>query len=260
MPINYGSQIAEHEEVRKSCGIFDVSHMAIIDFKGTDARNFIRKLIANDVDSLIEDYDGMYSSMLNEKAGIIDDLIAYKMEFGYRLVVNCARQEEDLKWIFSCSSGFEVEVVEREDLAMISIQGPKSSEILDDLGLDILDSRKRQQGTYIDDVLAVKTGYTGEKGFEVILPNNKSEMFWEKALKAGVERDVGHEYLTELEDRFVMLDNFHSEISYGEQLKDAFDWMYKDASEDDGRIFSLSLHPWVIGQPHRIGILEDFFD
>ena len=109
------------------------------------------------------------------------------MEFGYRLVVNCARQEEDLKWIFSCSSGFEVEVVEREDLAMISIQGPKSSEILDDLGLDILDSRKRQQGTYIDDVLAVKTGYTGEKGFEVILPNNKSEMFWEKALKAGVK-------------------------------------------------------------------------
>ena len=187
MPINYGSQIAEHEEVRKSCGIFDVSHMAIIDFKGTDARNFIRKLIANDVDSLIEDYDGMYSSMLNEKAGIIDDLIAYKMEFGYRLVVNCARQEEDLKWIFSCSSGFEVEVVEREDLAMISIQGPKSSEILDDLGLDILDSRKRQQGTYIDNVLAVKTGYTGEKGFEVILPNNKSEMFWEKALKAGVK-------------------------------------------------------------------------
>ena len=65
---------------------------------------------------------------------------------------------------------------------------------------------------------------------------------------------------TELEDRFVILDNFHSEISYGEQLKDAFDWMYKDASEDDGRIFSLSLHPWVIGQPHRIGILEDFFD
>jgi aminomethyltransferase len=190
MPINYGSQISEHEEVRKGCGIFDVSHMAVVDFKGPDARNFIRKLIANDVDSLKEDCDGMYSSMLNEKAGVIDDLIAYKMEFGYRLVVNCARRKEDLKWIFSCSSDFDLEIVEREDLAMIAVQGPKSLEILKDLGLDALDSRKRQQGAYKDGVLAVKTGYTGEKGFEVILPNDQSEMFWEKALKAGV-RPIG---------------------------------------------------------------------
>jgi len=190
MPINYGSQISEHEEVRRGCGVFDVSHMTIVDFKGPDARNFIRELIANDVDNLKEDYDGMYSAMLNENAGVIDDLIAYKMHFGYRLVVNCGRSKEDLKWISSYSSNFNVEIIEREDLAMISVQGPKSLGILNELGLAALDSKKRHQGAYKDKVLAVKTGYTGEKGFEVILPNDQSEMFWEKTLKAGV-RPIG---------------------------------------------------------------------
>ena len=190
MPINYGSQISEHQEVRNGCGIFDVSHMAVVDFIGPDSKNFIRKLIANDIDNLKEDCDAMYSSMLNERAGIIDDLIAYKMEFGYRLVVNCVRREEDLKWIISRSNGLEVKIVEREDLAMIAIQGPESSKILNNLGLDTLDVRKKHQGTYIDEVLAVKTGYTGEKGFEIILPNDQSEIFWEIALKAGV-RPIG---------------------------------------------------------------------
>ena len=186
MPINYGSQLSEHEEVRKGCGIFDVSHMTIVDFRGTDARNFIRKLITNDVDNLKEDCDGMYSAMLNKNAGVIDDLIAYRMEFGYRLVVNCARQEQDLRWISSISSDFNIEIDERKDLAMIAIQGPKSLDLLDDLGLSSLDSKKRYQGTYENEVLAVKTGYTGEKGFEIILPNEKSELLWEKVLKAGV--------------------------------------------------------------------------
>ena len=190
MPINYGSQIAEHEEVRSSCGIFDVSHMAIIDFRGSDARNLVRKLISNDVDILKEDYDSMYSAMLNENAGVIDDLIAYKMEFGYRLVVNCARREQDLKWIASISSSFDVEIDERIDLAMVAIQGPQSLDLLDELDLSSLKTKKRFQGTYENEVLAVKTGYTGEKGFEVILPNEKLEFIWEKTLNAGV-RPIG---------------------------------------------------------------------
>lgn len=190
MPINYGSQISEHEEVRKGCGIFDVSHMTVVDFKGPDSTKFLRKLLANDVGSLRENCDSIYSPMLNEKAGIIDDLIAYKMVFGYRLVVNCARRTEDLKWIFSCSSDFDVDIVEKEDLAIVAVQGPESLEILNNLDLNALDSRNRNQGTYEDEVLAVKTGYTGENGFELILPNDQSEIFWEKALKAGV-RPVG---------------------------------------------------------------------
>ena len=145
MPINYGSQLAEHEEVRSSCGIFDVSHMTVIDVRGSEARNLVRKLISNDVDALKEDYDGMYSAMLNENAGVIDDLIAYKMEFGYRLVVNCARREQDLKWISSISSGFDVEIDERIDLAMIAIQGPRSLDLLDELGLSSLKTKKRFQ-------------------------------------------------------------------------------------------------------------------
>ncbi len=185
MPINYGSQISEHEEVRNNCGIFDVSHMAVVDFRGPDARNFVRRLISNDVDSLKEDYDSLYSAMLNTNAGVIDDLIAYRMEFGYRLVFNCARQEQDLKWISSISSDFEVEINERKDLGMVAIQGPQALNLLDELGLSSLNSKKRFQGTYEDEVLAVKTGYTGEKGFEIILSNEKAELIWEKALKAG---------------------------------------------------------------------------
>jgi len=188
MPINYGSQILEHEEVRKGCGIFDVSHMTILDFKGPDVKHFIRTLIANDVDKLKEDCEGLYSAMLNEGAGVIDDLIAYKMEFGYRLVVNCATREENLKWISSKSSGFNVKIKEREDLSMIAVQGPKSLKILKDLGfhsVSSLESKKRGQGVYKDDVMAVKTGYTGEKGFEVILPNGQSQLFWDSALKIG---------------------------------------------------------------------------
>ena len=90
MPINYGSQINEHNCVRENCGIFDVSHMTILDFEGEDVEQFIRTLIANDVKKLSETYEGLYSAMLNEDGGVIDDLIAYKLENGYRLVVNCA--------------------------------------------------------------------------------------------------------------------------------------------------------------------------
>ena len=88
MPINYGSQINEHNSVRENCGIFDVSHMTILDFKGDDAEIFVRKLISNDIKKLTEPYAGLYSAMVNEQGGVIDDLIAYKMENGYRLVVN----------------------------------------------------------------------------------------------------------------------------------------------------------------------------
>ena len=99
MPINYGSQINEHNCVRENCGIFDVSHMTILDFEGEDVEQFVRTLIANDVKKLSETYEGLYSAMLNEDGGVIDDLIAYKLENGYRLVVNCATRGEDLKWI-----------------------------------------------------------------------------------------------------------------------------------------------------------------
>ena len=151
MPINYGSQINEHNCVRENCGIFDVSHMTILDFEGEDVEQFVRTLIANDVKKLRETYEGLYSAMLNDDGGIIDDLIAYKLENGYRLVVNCATRGEDLKWISEKAKNYSVQMLERDDLSMVAIQGPKSSEVLSNCPAPIvreLESKKKQQGVY----------------------------------------------------------------------------------------------------------------
>jgi len=188
MPINYGSQINEHNSVRENCGIFDVSHMTILDFKGDDAEIFVRKLISNDIKKLTEPYAGLYSAMVNEQGGVIDDLIAYKMENGYRLVVNCATRGEDLKWISSKSLNFKVEMTERDDLSMIAVQGPRSLDVLSSCPAPIvraLESKKRQQGVYDNNMFATKTGYTGEIGFEVILPHEQAVNLWQNAIDAG---------------------------------------------------------------------------
>ena len=188
MPINYGSQINEHNSVRENCGIFDVSHMTILDFKGDDAETFVRKLISNDIKKLTEPYAGLYSAMVNEQGGVIDDLIAYKMENGYRLVVNCATRGEDLKWIASKSLNFKVEMTERDDLSMIAVQGPRSLDVLSACPAPIvraLESKKRQQGVYGNNMFATKTGYTGEIGFEVILPHEQAVNLWQNAIDAG---------------------------------------------------------------------------
>lgn len=188
MPINYGSQINEHNSVRENCGIFDVSHMTILDFKGDDAETFVRKLISNDIKKLTEPYAGLYSAMVNEQGGVIDDLIAYKMQNGYRLVVNCATRGEDLKWIASKSLNFKVEMTERDDLSMISVQGPRSLDVLSSCPAPIvraLESKKRQQGVYDNNMFATKTGYTGEIGFEVILPHEQAVNLWQNAIDAG---------------------------------------------------------------------------
>ena len=190
MPINYGSQISEHVCVRENCGIFDVSHMTILDFKGKDAEKFIRKLISNDVRKLNELYEGLYSAMLNDDGGVIDDLIAYKLENGYRLVVNCATRGEDLKWIATKARNYSVEMEERDDLSMVAIQGPNSSEVLSNCPAPIvraLESKKKQQGVYGNDMFATKTGYTGEAGFEVILPHDLAVGLWRNAIKAGAK-------------------------------------------------------------------------
>ena len=190
MPVHYGSQIAEHEHVRKSCGIFDVSHMTILDFEGLQVKDFVRHLLANDVDNLKEDYDGLYSAMMNQSGGIVDDLIAYKMPFGYRLVVNCANRKGDLEWISSQLKKYQVKMKERDDLSMLAIQGPQSKKVIlncPSLTLGTLNNKKKQQGVFEDDTFIAKTGYTGEFGFEVILPNNRAELVWEDVIDAGAK-------------------------------------------------------------------------
>ena len=190
MPINYGSQIAEHESVRNNCGIFDVSHMTILDFEGAQARDLIRYIISNDIDSLKNECDGLYSAMMNESGGVIDDLIAYKMPFGYRLVVNCATRGKDLKWISSHLKKFEVTMKERNELSILAIQGPQSEKILSlcsNLPTVALKNKMRLQGTIKGETFISKTGYTGELGFEVILPNDESKILWQEAIAVGAK-------------------------------------------------------------------------
>ena len=191
MPINYGSQISEHHYVRKACGIFDVSHMTIIDVLDNGANDFMKKLLANDVSNLKEDYDALYSPLLNINGGIKDDLIVSLMPFGFRMVVNCATRSKDLDWIKEISSDFKVDIKEREDLAMIALQGPKSENIIKDCinekSYAVLEKKKSFQGLLLDEIMISRTGYTGEKGFEIISSKEIIKNIWKQAIKANAK-------------------------------------------------------------------------
>ena len=191
MPIHYGSQIKEHEFVRDSCGIFDVSHMTIVDIDGRDAKGFLRFLLANDIGFLRQDFSCMYSALLNKKGGVIDDLIVYKMSSGYRLVVNCATRESDIEWIESRKGNMEVIISERNDLSILSIQGPHVFETLSNCFSSDLSSNLRRkksfQGLQKGGTLITTTGYTGEIGVEVMIEDEGAKAVWKKALLSGAK-------------------------------------------------------------------------
>lgn len=129
MPINYGSQIEEHHAVRQDAGMFDVSHMTIVDVKGAQAKAYLQYLLANDVAKLKDKGKALYSGMLNEEGGVVDDLIVYHFdETNYRLVVNSATREKDMNWLMSKAEGFDVTITERPEFAMIAVQGPNAKE------------------------------------------------------------------------------------------------------------------------------------
>ena len=129
MPINYGSQMDEHHCVRRDAGMFDVSHMTVVDVRGPDAGAYLQRLLANDVGRLSEPGKALYSCMLNDEGGVIDDLITYFLGEGdYRVVVNAATRDKDLAWMQQQSAGFDVTVSEQDGLAMIAVQGPRARE------------------------------------------------------------------------------------------------------------------------------------
>jgi aminomethyltransferase len=191
MPINYGSQIKEHEAVRTNAGMFDVSHMAITDITGADAKLFLRYLLSNDVTKLEKFGFGkaLYSAMLNPNAGIIDDLIVYYTEFGYRLVTNAGTYEKDMKWIMATARNFNVEITKRDDLSIIAVQGPnaiaKVANLLPELA-DRLNNLKPFMALVINNWFYARTGYTGENGLEIMLPSDAAEGFWNNLLSIGV--------------------------------------------------------------------------
>ncbi|MCG5511604.1 glycine cleavage system aminomethyltransferase GcvT [Ectothiorhodospira shaposhnikovii] len=199
MPVHYGSQIDEHHAVRRQAGMFDVSHMTVVDVDGPGARDYLRHLLANDVDKLKAAGRALYSCMLNPEGGVLDDLITYRRADGYRVVVNAATRDKDLAWMRDVAARLSgtlapVEIRERDDLDMIAVQGPAAR----DLCLPLLPESLRAPAealtpftaTEDGDWFVARTGYTGEDGFEVILPATATLSFWQALAAAGV-RPIG---------------------------------------------------------------------
>ena len=189
LPNHYGSQIKEHLAVRHGVGIFDVSHMTIIDCKGPMVRDFLRRVLANDVGSLAIN-QALYSVLLNERGGVVDDLIVYRLSDCYRLVTNAATKDKVLAWLDL--QNLEQIQIEELDVSMIAIQGPRSLQAIGSWSKTYdFESLKPFSCVLIDEVLVARTGYTGEDGFELIVPNEQVVGAWnffvnEGAVPAGL--------------------------------------------------------------------------
>ncbi|MBW9265320.1 MAG: glycine cleavage system aminomethyltransferase GcvT [Candidatus Thiodiazotropha sp. (ex. Lucinisca nassula)] len=192
MPLHYGSQLEEHHQVRRDAGMFDVSHMTVVDIKGDGVNPLLRNLLANDVDKLKQKGKALYTCMLNDTGGVVDDLIVYYLhDSWYRLVVNAGTTEKDLAWLAQKSETYDVNITPRRDLAMIAVQGPNArskalplmSDILRQAGADLKPFNAATDG----DWFLARTGYTGEDGFEIMLPGDQAAPFWRQLHDAGVE-------------------------------------------------------------------------
>ena len=197
MPIHYGSQIEEHHQVRRDAGMFDVSHMTVVDLNGPRVREFLRHLVANSVDKLQKPGKALYTTMLNAQGGVIDDLIIYFMsEDWFRLVVNAATRDKDIAWITAQAGAFDIAVRERPEFGMVAVQGPTARDKV--IGLLREEDRapvaklarfSAREARTIDGIVVfvARTGYTGEDGFEVIVPEAQTVAFWDALLAAGVK-------------------------------------------------------------------------
>ena len=197
MPLHYGSQVEEHHQVRRDAGMFDVSHMTVVDLNGPRVREFLRRLVANSVDKLQKPGKALYTTMLNPQGGVIDDLIVYFMsEDWFRLVVNAATRDKDVAWIGEQAKAFDVEVKERPEFGMVAVQGPNARDKViglmreeDRASLSRLGRFAAREATTADGipVFVARTGYTGEDGFEVIVPEARAVALWNALLAAGVK-------------------------------------------------------------------------
>ncbi|WP_406664563.1 glycine cleavage system aminomethyltransferase GcvT [Gallaecimonas sp. GXIMD1310] len=192
MPLHYGSQIEEHKAVRTDAGMFDVSHMTVVDLHGARVREFLRYLLANDVAKLQVPGKALYTGMLNERGGVIDDLIVYFItEEHFRLVVNSATRENDLAWINKQATAFAVTVTERPELAMIAVQGPnakaKAAAAFTPEQQAAVEGMKPFFGVQAGELFIATTGYTGEAGYEITVPAEQAVALWNALLAAGVQ-------------------------------------------------------------------------
>jgi aminomethyltransferase len=191
MPVQYGSQIGEHHAVRRAAGVFDVSHMGILDLRGSGVRLFLQQLLANDVARLKTPGKALYSCMLNEQAGVLDDLIVYFInDYWYRMVVNAGTRAKDLDWIREHARPFAVEVTERTDLAMLAVQGPeartKAAQLLPPPEGAAALALETFVGRELGRWFVARTGYTGEDGFEIMMPAADAVPAWRSLNSLGV--------------------------------------------------------------------------
>ncbi len=190
MPLHYGSQVEEHHQVRRDCGVFDVSHMTVVDVSGAQAKAYLQHLLANDVERLQVLGKALYSGMLNEQGGVIDDLIVYLTSDGYRVVSNASTRDKDLAWMLQHSAGFAVTLNERAELAMLAVQGPharaKTAELVSSARANLIHTLKPFQGLPDGEWFIARTGYTGEDGLEIMLPAAEVELFMAELVGAGI--------------------------------------------------------------------------
>jgi len=191
MPLHYGSALAEHHAVRKAAGVFDVSHMTIVDVQGPDSGAFLARLLANDPAKLALPGQGLYSCMLNETGGVIDDLIVYRLPAGgYRLVLNAATCERDLAWLHQQAESAASALLPHAGLVMLAVQGPAALQSLQ----GVMPGRAAQlsslagfQSMTEGGLFIARTGYTGEDGFELVVPAAEGKTLWDRLLAAGVQ-------------------------------------------------------------------------
>ena len=191
MPVQYSSQIGEHHAVRRAAGVFDVSHMGVLDLRGGRVRAFLQHLLGNDVAKLKVPGKALYSCLLNEQGGVLDDLIVYFLnDYWYRTVVNAGTRDKDLAWIRAHARPFEVEVTERIDLAMLAVQGPearaKAAQLLPPADAAAALALDTFVASELGHWFVARTGYTGEDGFEIMMPAADAEDAWRGLNSLGV--------------------------------------------------------------------------
>ncbi|MCX8146350.1 MAG: glycine cleavage system aminomethyltransferase GcvT [Azovibrio sp.] len=197
MPLHYGSQIEEHHAVRRDCGMFDVSHMCAVDAVGPDVKPFLLRLIANDVNKLQRPGKALYGVMLNEAGGVLDDLIVYYLtDTHYRLVINAGTTDKDLAWMAERLGEWRLDVtltplrMGPKAVGMIAVQGPQAKARVWQ-ALPEIEAVTRPLGRFfgvqIGQFFVATTGYTGEDGFEIMVPAGKAEALWNALLTTGVK-------------------------------------------------------------------------
>ncbi|MBF0455681.1 MAG: glycine cleavage system aminomethyltransferase GcvT [Magnetococcales bacterium] len=201
MPLHYGSQLQEHHEVRRCCGLFDVSHMGIIDLLGEGGEDLLQRLLACDVARLpvVEPGDpvpGAYGLMLNDRGNVADDLILFRLKKGlFSLVVNASTRKKDLAWLRAHAPSFGVQVVLRQELAILALQGPKAPDSLEHALpshlVEKVAALRPFQMLVEGGWRVARTGYTGEDGFELMFPAEWSERVWNGLLRGEMVSPVG---------------------------------------------------------------------